>query len=48
MKKGPITPKGFRDIKPEQAEKRRRAINKIAAVLEETTFGFVPIETPTV
>jgi histidyl-tRNA synthetase len=47
MKKGPITPKGFRDIKPELAEKRRRAINKIAAILEEA-FGFVPIETPTV
>ena len=48
MKKGPITPKGFRDIKPELAEKRRRAINKIAAILEEEAFGFVPIETPTV
>lgn len=48
MKKGPITPKGFRDIKPELAEKRRRAINKIAAVLEGEDFGFVPIETPTV
>ncbi len=48
MKKGPITPKGFRDIKPELAEKRRRAINKIVAILEEEAFGFVPIETPTV
>jgi histidyl-tRNA synthetase len=48
MKKGPITPKGFRDIKPELAGKRRRTINKIAAVLEKETFGFVPIETPTV
>lgn len=45
MKRGPATPKGFRDIGPEQAKKRRSAINKIAAVLEE--FGFVPIETPT-
>ena len=45
MKKGPLTPKGFRDIEPEQAKKRRVAINTIAGVLEE--FGFVPIETPT-
>lgn len=46
MKKGPITPKGFRDINPELAIKRRRAIDKIAEVLEG--FGFLPIETPTV
>jgi histidyl-tRNA synthetase len=46
MKKGPVTPKGFRDIKPELAKKRRRVINKIATVLEG--FGFDPIETPTV
>ncbi len=46
MKKGPVTPKGFRDIKPELAIKRRRVINKIAAVLEN--FGFDPIETPTI
>jgi len=46
MKRGPVTPKGFRDIKPELALKRRRVINKIAAVLE--SFGFVPIETPTI
>lgn len=45
MKKGPATPKGFRDIGPEQAKKRRGAIAKIADVLEN--FGFVPIETPT-
>ena len=45
MKKGPITPKGFRDIGPELAKKRREVIGKIAGVLEE--FGFVPIETPT-
>jgi len=48
MKRGPITPKGFRDIKPELADKRRRAINKIVAVLEKEEFGFKPIETPTV
>ncbi|MBU0572304.1 histidine--tRNA ligase [Patescibacteria group bacterium] len=46
MKKGPITPKGFRDINPKLAIKRRRAINRIAEVLE--SFGFLPIETPTV
>ena len=46
MKKGPITPKGFRDIDPELAKKRRETINTIASVLEE--FGFVPLETPTV
>lgn len=42
----PQTPKGFRDIKPDLAKKRREAINKIVATVEE--FGFVPIETPTV
>lgn len=46
MQKGPITPKGFRDILPERAKKRREIINKIANVLEEV--GFVPLETPTV
>lgn len=46
MKKGPVTPKGFRDIEPKQAKKRREIIDKIAGVLEE--FGFVPIETPTI
>ncbi|MEK7617118.1 MAG: ATP phosphoribosyltransferase regulatory subunit [Patescibacteria group bacterium] len=46
MIKAPPTPKGFRDIKPEMAKKRREVINKIASVLEE--FNFVPIETPTI
>ena len=46
MKKGPVTPKGFRDIEPNLAKKRREAIAKISDVLEE--FGFVPLETPTV
>lgn len=46
MKKGPVTPKGFRDIEPSMAKKRRVTINKIADVLEE--FGFIPLETPTV
>ena len=45
MKRGPVTPKGFRDIKPNLAKKRRVVINKISDVLEG--FGFVPIETPT-
>src|SRR3990167_9985757 len=46
MIKAPPTPKGFRDIKPEQAKKRREVISKIADVLEQE--GFVPIETPTI
>lgn len=44
MKRGPLTPKGFRDTAPSLAKKRRETIDKIAGVLEE--FGFVPIETP--
>lgn len=39
------TPKGFRDIKPEMAKKRRELINTLASTMEE--FDFVPIETPT-
>jgi histidyl-tRNA synthetase len=46
MKKGPDTPKGFRDIDPKLAKKRRRAVNVIADTAEE--FGFVPLETSTV
>src|SRR3990172_11800345 len=46
MKKGPLTPKGFRDLEPSLAKKRREVIGKIATVLED--FGFVPLETPTV
>src|SRR4030042_5525867 len=46
MKKGPVTPKGFRDTLPDKAKSRREIINKIASVLEE--FDFVPLETPTV
>lgn len=45
MKKGPLNPKGFRDILPDAAKKRRVVINILADVLEE--YGFVPIETPT-
>jgi len=40
------TPKGFRDILPELAQKRRKTINTIVSILEE--HDFVPIETPTV
>lgn len=46
MKKGPVTPKGFRDILPEKAAKRRKIINLIADILEG--YGFIPLETPTV
>ena len=46
MQKGPPTPKGFRDLKPELAKKKRVVISKIVDVLSE--FEFEPIETPTV
>lgn len=46
MQKGPVTPKGFRDIDPHLAKKRRETINKIAEVLEK--YNFVPLETPTI
>lgn len=46
MQKGPVTPKGFGDIKPEEASKRRFMINAIVPVLEK--YGFKPLETPTV
>src|SRR3989344_3052261 len=46
MNIAPPTPKGFRDIQPELAKRRRQVISKIEAVLEE--FEFVPIETPTI
>ena len=45
MNNAPPTPKGFRDIQPEMAKRRRELINTIASTLEE--FEFVPIETPT-
>src|SRR5258708_346676 len=44
MQKGPPTPKGFRDIDPPLAKKRRETINTIAAILEK--FDFSPLETP--
>lgn len=46
MQKGPPTPKGFRDITPNLAKKRRLVIGQIAEVLEAS--GFVPLETPTI
>ena len=46
MPKAPPTPKGFRDIAPTLAKKRRDTIGKIVEVLEES--GFEPLETPTV
>lgn len=46
MVKAPPTPKGFRDILPEQAKKRREVINTIVNVLEKS--GFSPMETPTI
>lgn len=46
MQKGPTTPKGFRDIDPSLAKKRREVINTIATTLE--AFNFAPLETPTI
>jgi histidyl-tRNA synthetase len=46
MQKGPVTPKGFGDTLPAEANKRRLMINAIVPVLEK--YGFSPIETPTV
>jgi histidyl-tRNA synthetase len=46
MQKGPVTPKGFGDIMPAEAAKRRSMVSAIVPVLEK--YGFVPLETPTV
>lgn len=46
MIKAPPTPKGFRDIAPDLAKRRRDLIGKIVNILEK--FEFVPIETPTI
>lgn len=46
MQKGPVTPKGFGDLFPNEAKKRRDFINAVVPVLEE--FGFNPLETPTI
>lgn len=46
MKKGPDTPKGFRDVGQVEAKKRRRTIGVICDMLEK--YGFNPIETSTI
>ena len=46
MQNAPPTPKGFRDIEPNLAKKRRQVINRIIEVLEKN--GFDPLETPTI
>lgn len=46
MQTAPPTPKGFRDLLPEMAAKRRKTINTISEILEKN--GFVPLETPTI
>lgn len=46
MQKGPITPKGFKDMPPGVAAKRREFINKISVILEK--YDFSPLETPTI
>jgi len=46
MQKGPVTPKGFGDIMPGEAARRRKMFEAIVPILEK--YGFVPLETPTV
>ena len=46
MQKGPPTPKGFKDLMPNEARARRDFINKVVPILEEN--GFEPLETPTI
>lgn len=46
MQTAPPTPKGFRDIAPDNAAIRRKTINTIVEILEK--HEFVPLETPTV
>ncbi len=46
MQKGPQTPKGFGDIMPSEAKKRRSMFNVVIPVLEK--YGFEPLETPTI
>ncbi|HKC04772.1 MAG TPA: ATP phosphoribosyltransferase regulatory subunit, partial [Patescibacteria group bacterium] len=45
MQKGPVTPKGFGDILPTEARKRREMVNAVVPVLEK--YEFKPLETPT-
>ncbi len=44
MQKGPVTPKGFGDILPSDASRRKDFINKLSIVLEK--YDFKPLETP--
>jgi len=44
MQKGPNTPKGFNDLPPVKAKKKREFINTIVPILER--YGFSPLETP--
>lgn len=46
MQKGPQTPKGFGDIMPTEAQKRRDMFDAIIPVLSK--YGFNPLETPTI
>src|SRR4030042_6858698 len=46
MQKAPPTPKGFRDILPDLAIKRKKVIDTFVNVVEK--FDFVPIETPVI
>lgn len=46
MQRGPVTPKGFGDIMPAEAAKRRFMFNAVIPILEKN--GFVPLETPTI
>lgn len=46
MQRGPVTPKGFGDIMPTEAAKRRFMFNAVIPILEKN--GFVPLETPTI
>lgn len=45
MQKGPLTPKGFGDVMPVEARKRRAFVGAVSPVLEK--YGFEPLETPT-
>jgi histidyl-tRNA synthetase len=46
MQRGPVNPKGFNDLLPQVAIKKKSLIDKIAIVLEK--YDFKPIETPIV
>lgn len=45
MQKGPLTPKGFADVMPAEAKRRKAFIDAVCPVLEK--YGFEPLETPT-